>query len=102
MAQTIRVTWRPEDFTEAADRIAFASYRLNEIQINPMMPYKTQEQLEHAFFHELVHFILWFSGPSYKGTKEYMHQDEDFVDLTAHLLQQALATMEYEDDPAKS
>lgn len=98
LGQVITVTQRETDFAEATDRVAFASYRMNEIQLNPFMwPHKTQEQREHAFLHELTHFITYYSGCAYKAKTEYMHQDEEFVDLTANLLHQALTTMEYEE-----
>jgi predicted SprT family Zn-dependent metalloprotease len=97
MGQTIEVTSREKDFIENNDRVAFASYRANEIQLNPFMfPIKQESQKQHAFLHELVHFIIYYSGDTYKAKTDYMHQDEGFIDLTANLLHQAITTMEYE------
>lgn len=97
--QTITVTSRAEDFIEHNDWCGIAQYRTNEIQLNPMMNYKTKEQIEHTFVHELVHFILYYSQDTYKPSEdELMHQQEAFVDLTALLLHQAICTMEYDED----
>lgn len=94
-AQTITITSNERDFIESADRVALASYRTNEIQINPMFLYKNQEQLEHAFLHELMHFVLYYAQDAYrKDLDELMHRQESFVDLTANLLHQAFTTME--------
>jgi predicted SprT family Zn-dependent metalloprotease len=97
MGQVIEVTRRESDFIESSDRVAFASYRTNEIQLNPMMSYKSASQDEHAFLHELMHFIFFYSGAACKGKTKWIHQDEDFVDLSANLLHQALTTMEYDE-----
>lgn len=97
--QTIKVTSRPEDFIECTDRVASVSYRMNEIQLNPSMSYKNKDQNEQAFFHELVHIILYYSQDAYKHSdKHMMHQQEPFVDLTAMLLHQAITTMEYDEE----
>ncbi len=97
LGQVISVTRRESDFAENIERVAFASYRMNEIQLNPLLwSSKTPEQREHAFLHELTHFIIYYSGAAYKGKTDYMHQDEDFIDLTANLLHQAIKTMEFE------
>lgn len=50
-----------------------------------------QSQMEQTFFHELVHLLVGFMGQ-----KELM-EDEIFVDTFAHLLHQALTTMEYKE-----
>ena len=95
MGQTINITRQMLDFADAPDRIAYASYRLNEFQFNPMLPYKNDDQWEHAFYHELMHFIYYFADMSFEDGKGPIHQDERFVNLTANLLHQALTTMEY-------
>lgn len=97
LGQTIHVTWHERDFADASDRLAFASYRMNEIQMNPtLLSTKTDEQREQTFMHELMHFVICYSGCAYSGKADYMHQDENFIDLSAGLLHQALTTMEYE------
>lgn len=98
LGQTITITKRETDFADANDRCAFASYRMNEIQINPFMQlHKNKEQQEQSFLHELMHFIIYYSGVAYKAKTDYMHQDEEFIDLSANLLHQALTTMEYDE-----
>jgi predicted SprT family Zn-dependent metalloprotease len=96
MGQTITVTMRETDFSDAPDRLAFASYRMNEVQLNPMLPYKRDDQILHAFYHELMHFIYYFADMDFEHGKGCIHQDERFVNLTANLLHQAMTTMEYE------
>ena len=49
----------------------------------------TQGSLEHTFLHELVHMIFYHTEQS------KLNENEDFVDLVAGLLHQALTTMEY-------
>jgi len=96
MGQTIEVTWDTVHFAEKTDVCGFASYRTNEIQMNPNMPYKSDSQREQTFLHELMHFVVYHSQTAKAKDCDYLHQDEPFIDLTAHLLHQALTTMEYE------
>ena len=57
------------------------------------------EQLEQTFYHELMHFILYYAGASYRGKdNSQMHRDEEFVDLCSNLLHQAMSTMTFEDE----
>lgn len=101
MGHTIEVIYDARHFIERDAKVAFASYRLNQIQMRPVTEAdpRTEEQQGHDFYHELMHFIFYFAGAAYHPAKqEYMHQDEGFVDLTAGLLHQALTTMQYEDD----
>jgi hypothetical protein len=96
--QTIEVVRKIKDPTEKRDCIAFASYRCNQIQIRqatedyPL----TDEQIEHAFCHELIHYLLYHSAEQ-QGEK-WLHQDERLVDCMAGLLHQALTTMEYAEE----
>lgn len=97
MGQTIDVEFQADHFRDSGWE-GTASYRRNKIMLqsnSDAVPLKP-EMLEQTFMHELVHFILYHSGAAYTGKKDYMHQDEGFVDLTASLLHQALTTMEYE------
>ena len=97
--QTIKITRNAKDFIESDSRVAFASYRLNEIQLNPMTFYKTKEQEEQAFFHELIHFIVYYAQDAYHHKDgEPMHRNEGFIDYFANLLHQAITTMEYDSD----
>ena len=102
LGQIITVKLEEQVFIDhEQDLSGLARYRTNEIFLRPSGS-GTEEQLEQVFCHELVHFVLYFSGGSHKGDKDYMHQEEDFVDLTAHLLHQALNTFEGDvHDPVK-
>lgn len=97
LGQTVRVTWNNQPFIEKDGYVAFACYRTNEIQMNPDMPYRNDEQRQQSFMHELIHFIIYYSQTTRDKTSEFMHEDEPFIDMTAHLLHQALTTMEYQD-----
>ena len=68
-------------------KIGAALYHLQKIAIvDEVVP---QETIEQAYIHEVVHWILFLMG-SEKA------EDEQFVDVFAHLLYQAMKTMEYE------
>jgi len=78
------------------DCLGIARYRISEINIQPPaegtpVPYT---KTEHAFFHELVHFILYMMSND-------LYNDEKFVNVFARFLHQALTTMEYEEDSKK-
>lgn len=78
-----------------ADYCGVAKYRINEIRLQPnvkgiAIPQTTVEQ---TFYHELVHFILDAMR------KNDMSNDEQFVDVFAALLHQAMQTAEYEEGP---
>lgn len=73
-----------------------ASYRFNKILLQPQSDCHPMPNIEQTFLHELLHWIVYFSGSSYQGKAEHMHQDEGFIDMTACLLHQALTTMEHE------
>ncbi len=95
--QTIEVVWSGEPFVEN-EGVGFASYRLNQIQIRPSQEScpRSNSQLEVTFLHELVHFILFYAQSARDKEKEWMHQDENFVESFSNLLHQALTTFEYE------
>jgi cell fate (sporulation/competence/biofilm development) regulator YlbF (YheA/YmcA/DUF963 family) len=97
MGQIIEVTSDQNDFIEEAEATGLACYRESEIKLNPaLMSYRKQYQREQIFLHELVHFITYYAQESVSGKKNFLHQEEGFVDTFAHLLHQALTTMEYE------
>lgn len=91
LGQTISVVLDQKYFEEAG-YFGYASYRTNEIRLRPV---DSEERLAATFWHELTHFVLYFSGVTYKGKEEYMFKDEEFVDLTANLFHQAVSTMEF-------
>lgn len=87
---TILVRLDPK-LTQEDDALGQALYRRNEIKLQtpsetwPFPPSK----MEHSFFHELVHFILFeMNSP--------LRTDEVFVDNFASLLHQAMITSEGE------
>jgi predicted SprT family Zn-dependent metalloprotease len=96
MGQTISVVW-VEGMGDDTDCAGIASYRHNEIRLQPSTPsaLRTESHLEHTFYHELIHWIFFFAGGFYKGD-DHLHKNEQLVDMCAGLLHQALATMEYE------
>lgn len=54
-----------------------------------------QTLLEHNFYHELAHWILYVTGRVVDGG--YLHRDDGFVDLVGGLIHQALTTMEFDE-----
>ena len=98
-ARTIEVVWVEEPFVEHPEASGFASYRKGCIELNPnKFLYGKDDQKEQTFYHELMHFILYHAGASYKGEdNNLMHKDEEFVDLCGNLLHQAISTMEFDE-----
>lgn len=98
MGQTIEVSFDDSIYRDR-DYEGYASYRKNKIVMQSdghQVPLKP-EQIEQTFLHELVHHISYHAGSAINHElKQGLHQNEDFVDLFAHLLHQALTTMEYE------
>lgn len=96
--QTIEVSHSFQSFVENPEASGFASYRTGTIEINPNPAlYGKPHQKEQTFYHELMHFILYHAGSSYKGDYHTrMHKDEEFVDLCGNLLHQAISTFEYD------
>lgn len=98
LGQTIEIVYTPEKFIENTDRLGFASFRKNQVQLRPstdVFPL-TKDQIEETFCHELVHFLTYHAGAAYSGKADYMHQDEEFINLLGGLLHQALTTMEFD------
>jgi predicted SprT family Zn-dependent metalloprotease len=80
------------DIMQNDDAGGMAVYRLDKIKIAPSTPayFMSQDQREHVFLHELVHWIF------YKLNKEDLRKDEDLVDMIADLLHQAIKSAEGE------
>jgi len=96
---TIEVKFDESKFTfEEEAYCGFASYRDCAIYLKPSTKVRpvSSHQIQQTFMHELFHFIFYYSGCAYKGKVDYMHQEEDFVDLSASLMLQAMSTMEYD------
>lgn len=84
--QTIHVTL-DKAMLQRADALGEAVYRTNTICLSPTSEtwLIARDRLEQVFLHELVHFILF-------SMNSKLHKDEDFTDLFASLLHQALTT----------
>jgi predicted SprT family Zn-dependent metalloprotease len=96
-SQTIDVIYSDTEFIEHDDKVGFASYRKNEIvlRINPRC---NEDQLAQTFYHELMHFIMYHAGSSLNRKIDYIHRDEEFIDLCGNLLHQAISTMKFKED----
>lgn len=70
-------------------------YRKNRIEIRPS---SNKEMEEHAFWHELTHFVMYHAGGSLSKTCDFVHKEENFVDLVAGLYMQAINSFEYDED----
>ena len=97
--QTIEVVFGEKYFL-GSDNIGYAAYRLNQIQLKPVSASnpRTDSQLEQTFWHELMHWVLFFAGDANTGRQDHLHQEEGLVDISAHLLQQAINSFEYDKD----
>lgn len=95
-ARTINIVYNNDLFIDDLNYNGFAVYRKDEIHFRES-PRRTEEQEQQTFWHELTHFILYHAGPS-QNKKVEPHQDENFVDIIAQLLHQAIETMEFEED----
>ena len=95
---TIRVVFSASKFDEEDGAFGFASYRRNEIQIRPSSEITplTEDCLEQTFYHELAHFIIYYSQYSYSGDKEKMYKDEGFIELVGNLMHLAVKSFEHE------
>jgi len=65
-------------------RIGEANYQFQKITIDPSAP--NQESCEQAFYHELIHWILFVMN------EDELRQNEKFVDVFGHFLYQYVKT----------
>lgn len=72
------------------DARGVSSYRLQQIQLEPLGEVNLIENQEQTFCHELIHWLLFALGEGELGN------NEKFVDLMGSALHQALTTMEYD------
>ena len=93
--QTIEVKEDP-NLLDSHDWNGAASYRRGEISILPSSPTSPRKpgQIEQTFCHELVHHLFYAANA--KAGDNWLHKDEEMVDLIASLLHQAITTAEYE------
>lgn len=80
------------DIMQNDDAMGMAVYRMDKIKIAPNVPsrFMSQDQKEHVFLHELMHWIF------YKLNKDDLRKDEDLVDMISDLLHQAIKSAEGE------
>jgi hypothetical protein len=96
--EKIQVTFSETYFgSENPMGLGFCSYRENKIYLRPSSESwpLSQDQIEQTFCHELMHMIIVHSQDTLKD-HENLHDNEGFINISASLLHQALATMEYE------
>ena len=95
---TIEVVENPKLLNDR-DWIGAACYNECKIEILPSSDVRpiAKEKIEQTFCHELSHFLSYYAGAAvnHKLGGDYLHQNEEFVDLLGSLLHQALTTMEY-------
>lgn len=76
-----------DKLAEATKQLGIVDYHQQKIVIDPS--HAPKETTEQAYFHELVHTILFIMN------EDELQNNERFVDLFAHLLYQALSTSTY-------
>ena len=76
-----------------------AYYDECRLELLPTSDFKLvpESKAQQTFCHELSHFLSYYAGAAvnHKLGGDYLHQNEEFVDLLGSLLHQALTTMEY-------
>jgi predicted SprT family Zn-dependent metalloprotease len=101
LGRTIQVVDDPKLMQERS-WVGSANYELDVISLQPNSEsYQVSEaKLQQTFCHELAHFLLYYAGAAINHemkSGEYIHKNEEFVDLLGSLIQQALSSMEYEE-----
>lgn len=98
LGKTISIVFDPE-LHHKDEKHGWASYRRDEIVLQPKCQGVdfTQSNVEQTFVHEMVHHICYYAGNVIQQQlgKEYLHQNEAFVDLFAALLHQVLTTFDF-------
>lgn len=101
LGHTIEVVER-HDLLQERDWTGAANYPKCKIELLPstITYQQAKSKIEQCFCHELSHFLLYFAGSAVNHdlkSGEYIHTNEEFVDLLGHLLHQAMTTMEFEE-----
>jgi len=91
--QTIKIEYDPK-LSDTDDVTGLSIYRENKIKLLPKSEgnSRTGDSIEATFYHELIHFIMYFAG------EDELRINEKFIDIVSGLLHQALVTMEYDND----
>ena len=85
MGHKIKVE-KKKNFMSLTDNHGLSDFQKNVITLQDVTKSYSLEQMEHTFYHELVHFIL-------NAMNEHeLNTNEKFVDLFGGLLHQALNT----------
>ena len=95
-AQRIPIVWDKELINED-DAWGHAAYRRNVIRLQPStegQP-RTPQQVEHTFWHEVLHLVFYLLGDYCVGDVR-LREDETLIGLLSHAIQQILETAEYE------
>lgn len=73
-----------------------AQYKNNKILLQPSseIQYRTRQQIEESFLHEVVHFLLYTADRG--NCDPPLHSREYLVEIISGLIHQALSTMEGE------
>lgn len=82
-----------------SDNVGECHYRFGEIHLQADVPGvpRREDLMLHTFWHELVHYVLYYAGYMYNpGKDESLHNNEGLVDVMAGLLHQAFETFEYD------
>jgi hypothetical protein len=80
------------------DCVGLASYRQSKIFLQPRSDSvdQTDDHVMHAFFHELMHHILYMVGDD--GIDPPLHKREYLVDRISGLFHQAMKSAVYDED----
>ncbi|KAF0218808.1 MAG: hypothetical protein FD174_2591 [Geobacteraceae bacterium] len=59
---------------------------------------RAESKFEQTFCHELAHWLLYYAGGAVNHNLggEYVHNNEEFVDLLGSLIHQAFDSMEFD------
>lgn len=80
-----------DDIYKNDDALGRAWFRKNLIELAPRKTIGcSEEYYTQVFFHELIHFILF-----YLRDEKIDHTDEDLTDKLSDMLTQVFTTMEY-------
>jgi len=88
--ETIDVVWDNE-LSNRDNANGMSNYRYSRIELQPNTKavFRSKEQVEQSYLHEVVHFILEAIQ------EEKLRTDEKFVELFSKALHQVLTTSEY-------
>ena len=85
LGQTVAVEFT-EDLQHDKDAYGAANFRSNKIQLQRSSKHVplTADKLEHVFFHELAHYLMYVMG------QDELMANEPFIDMMGGLMYQAI------------